>query len=515
MLAGESMSHAPGTRIGPYEIIASIGAGGMGEVYKARDERLDRSVAIKILPAELAQNEQFKRRFEREAKTISQLSHPHICTVFDVGDDYIVMELLEGESLADRVERGPLSLTDVLKYGAQIADALHRAHRAQIVHRDLKPANVMITKSGAKLLDFGLAKSGPAVVDAGGATQQKPLTEEGTILGTFQYMSPEQLEAGDTDARSDVWGLGCVLYEMATGRAPFAAGNRASLISAILRDQPPPLSRTMPLLPRALDRLVRGCLAKDPDARWQSAHDVAAELRSIEEEQASLDREGPGGQPAAAPTRGRWLRLGAAIAFIAAIAFAAGMWKSSRPDSAPANPVPVVVLLDSTHPLRVYDPETRAHGGTNADDLTDLLHDLPVVILKENTTWTWHREDEVLRQHPDLIVAHRSCFYVPSGLADDAFERDFYARAADKFETFMAYVALGNPRTKFLVYSRRSWANAQERAAWVQAVENRYPHLRGRVTVYSVPLDRATFRNPHTGAEIRAMAIRILALKSK
>lgn len=509
------MNTAPGTRIGPYEIIAPIGAGGMGEVYKARDERLDRSVAIKILSPELAQNEQFKRRFEREAKTISQLSHPHICTIFDVGDDYIVMELLEGESLADRLERGPLPLSDVVRYGAQIADALHTAHRAGIIHRDVKPANVMITKSGAKLLDFGLAKSDPAGIDAGGATQRKPLTEEGTLLGTFQYMSPEQLEAGNADGRSDVWGLGCLLYEMATGQAPFTASNRASLISAILRDQPVPLSRAMPVLPRALDRLVRGCLAKDPEARWQSAHDVAAELHSIEEEQASIDREGPQAPAAGASARGRWLLLAALLVLTAALAFAAGRWRFSQSDSVPPNPVPVVVLMDSTHPERVYDPETRAHGGTNADDLTDVLHDLGIVILKENTTWTWHREDEVLRQHPDLIVAHRSCFYVPSGLSDDAFERDFYARAADKFETFIAYVALGNPRTKFLVYSRRSWASAQERAVWVQAVERRYPHLKGRVLAYSVPLERATFKNPQTGSEMRAMVIRLLALNTK
>src|SRR5215212_7591958 len=217
-----------GTRVGPYEIVAPIGAGGMGEVWKARDTRLDRTVAIKILPAEFAQDAQLKLRFEREARTISQLEHPHICTLYDVGDDYLVMELLEGETLADRLERGPLALADVLKYGAQIGEALDRAHRGGVVHRDLKPGNIMITRSGAKLLDFGLAKATEIEV-FDGATVQKPLTQEGTILGTFQYMAPEQLEASEVDARTDIFALGAMLYEMATGQRAFAARSKASL----------------------------------------------------------------------------------------------------------------------------------------------------------------------------------------------------------------------------------------------------------------------------------------------
>jgi serine/threonine protein kinase len=190
-----------GTRLGPYEVVSRLGAGGMGEVWKARDTRLDRSVAIKVLPAEVAQNAEFRLRFEREAKTISQLTHPHICTLYDVGDDYLVMELLDGETLADRLGRGPLPLSDVLKYGAQIGEALDRAHRAGVVHRDLKPGNVMITRSGAKLLDFGLAK-GWEMALAEGETMAKPLTREGTILGTLPYMAPEQLEGAEADART-------------------------------------------------------------------------------------------------------------------------------------------------------------------------------------------------------------------------------------------------------------------------------------------------------------------------
>ncbi|MDP9360000.1 MAG: protein kinase [Acidobacteriota bacterium] len=273
------MSVSPGTRLGPYEIIARIGAGGMGEVFEARDTRLDRRVAIKVLPAELAQNAQFRLRFEREAKTISQLSHPNICALFDVGENYLVMELLDGQTLADRLDNGPLPLTEVLRFGVQIAEALDKAHRAGIVHRDLKPSNIMITKSGAKLLDFGLAKSAAAVFDADGATQHKPLTQEGTILGTFQYMAPEQLEGAEADTRTDIFAFGTLLYEMATGTRAFAGKTRTSLIAAIVSGEPKPLSQLQPLTPPSLEHVIAKCLEKDPDARWQSAYDVAEELR--------------------------------------------------------------------------------------------------------------------------------------------------------------------------------------------------------------------------------------------
>jgi serine/threonine protein kinase len=281
------MTLAAGSRLGPYEIVAPLGAGGMGEVYRARDTRLDRAVAIKILPADFAKNGQLKIRFECEAKTISQLSHPNICTLFDVGDNYLVMELLEGETLADRLWRGPLPLADVLKFGIQIADALGRAHRAGIVHRDLKPANVMLTKSGAKLLDFGLAKTTSGIVDMAGPTQHKALTQEGTIVGTFQYMAPEQLEGAEADARTDIFALGAVLYEMTTGKRAFDGKTKTSLIAAIVSGQPRPLSEMQPLTPSALEHVVKKCLEKDPDARWQSAQDVAEELRWIGEGQST------------------------------------------------------------------------------------------------------------------------------------------------------------------------------------------------------------------------------------
>lgn len=280
-----------GTRLGPYEIVSRIGAGGMGEVFRARDTRLDRIVAIKVLPREFAGNAQLRLRLEREAKTISQLSHPNICTLHDVGHvdgiDYLVMEFLEGETLADRLARGPLPLAEVLRFGKQIAEALDRAHRAGIVHRDLKPGNIMITKSGAKLLDFGLARSSSTAVAATDATQHKPLTQEGTILGTYQYMAPEQLAGEEADARSDIFAFGVVLYEMLTGVRAFAGKTKTSLIAAILGGEPRPPSELQPLTPASLEHVIAKCLAKDRDDRWQSSADIASEIDWISRTSAS------------------------------------------------------------------------------------------------------------------------------------------------------------------------------------------------------------------------------------
>jgi Tol biopolymer transport system component len=327
------MSPQAGSRLGPYELVAPIGAGGMGEVWRGRDTRLDRSVAVKILPASVAQDEQFRIRFEREAKAISSLNHPHICTLFDVGheDDshFLVMELLEGESLADRLQKGPLPLDQVVKFGAQVADALEGAHRQGIVHRDLKPGNVMLTKTGAKLLDFGLARTGAGVAGLSGSTElpteARPLTSAGTVLGTFQYMAPEQLEGAEADARTDIFALGALLYEMATGRRAFEGKSRTSLIAAILSTQPPPISTVQPVMPPALDHVVRRCLEKDPDDRWQSAHDVASELRWI------ADAGSQAGVPASVTLRRRSReRLAWSLAAVFALTAAAGLTWSSR-----------------------------------------------------------------------------------------------------------------------------------------------------------------------------------------
>jgi len=279
-----------GTKLGPYEIGAPLGAGGMGEVYRARDTRLDRTVAIKILTAQLASDPVRKQRFEREAKTISSLNHPHICVLHDVGHqdgvDYLVMECVEGETLAKRLEKGPLPLEQVLKYGAQIADALDKAHRSGVVHRDLKPGNIMLTATGAKLLDFGLAKPTASQTSASlltAVTQDSPVTEQGTIVGTFQYMSPEQVEGKELDGRSDIFSLGAVLYEMLTGQRAFDGKSQLSVASAILEKEPAPITTAKPMTPPALARAVKRCLAKDPDDRWQTARDLLLELKWIAE----------------------------------------------------------------------------------------------------------------------------------------------------------------------------------------------------------------------------------------
>jgi eukaryotic-like serine/threonine-protein kinase len=284
------LSLIAGTRLGPYEIQSPLGAGGMGEVYRARDTRLERTVAVKVLPQHLSSSADSRQRFEREAKTISQLSHPHICALHVVGSqdgiEYLVMEHLEGETLSERLARGPLPLEQTLRFGQQIADALDKAHRQGIVHRDLKPANVMLTKTGVKLLDFGLAKVLEPAASKDSLTSlptKQALTQEGTILGTFQYMSPEQLEGKDADARTDIFALGATLYEMATGRKAFAGASQASLISSIMTADPPSISAAQPMSPPALDRVVKTCLAKDPEDRWQSAADVGRELKWIGE----------------------------------------------------------------------------------------------------------------------------------------------------------------------------------------------------------------------------------------
>ena len=324
------MKLSAGTRLGPYEIVAPLGAGGMGEVYRARDTRLDRVVAIKVLPSHLNNSPEMQQRFEREARAVSSLSHSNICTLFDVGRqdgiDYLVMEYVDGESLADRLSKGPLPMDQVLRYAIQIADALDRAHRQGIIHRDLKPGNIMLAKSGAKLLDFGLAKlqdnaagsvfSGLSNV----ATERVSLTGEGTILGTFQYMAPEQLEGQEADPRTDIFAFGTVVYEMATAKKAFTGKSQASLIGAILRDEPPTISTSQSMSPPALDRVVKTCLAKDPDDRWQSARDLAQELKWIAEGGSQS------GTPVAALIRSKlrdripWIVAG--VFFLTAVTFA-------------------------------------------------------------------------------------------------------------------------------------------------------------------------------------------------
>ena len=283
------MSLAAGTRLGPYEVADQLGAGGMGEVYRATDTRLDRTVAIKVLPEHLADRADLRERFEREAKAVSSLNHPHICTLFDVGEQdgvhYLVMEYVDGDTLAKRLEKGRLPLDQAIEYAIQMADALDKAHRQGVVHRDLKPGNIMLTKSGTKLLDFGLAKLKGDAAEVSPLSQMPtqdasaPLTAEGTILGTLQYMAPEQLEGKEADARTDIFGFGAVVYEMVTGKKAFEGSSQASLIAAIIEREPAPISELQSMTPLLLDHVVRRCLRKDPEDRWQAASDVMHELK--------------------------------------------------------------------------------------------------------------------------------------------------------------------------------------------------------------------------------------------
>src|SRR5579863_4515012 len=295
------MAIVSGTKLGPYEIQGPLGAGGMGEVYRAKDTRLDRTVAIKVLPPHLSADPESRKRMEREARAISALQHAHICTLHDIGSqdgtDFLVMEYLEGQTLASRLAKGPLPLEQLLKIGIEIAEALEKAHQQGIVHRDLKPGNIMLTRAGAKLMDFGLAKpqvaaiasqavgpftpSTPTMNLAQLSSAASPLTQKGSVVGTFQYLAPEVLQGADADARSDLFSFGCVLYEMATGRHAFEGKSQLSVLTAILEKEPDPISVNQPLAPPMLELVIRGCLAKDPAERVQSAHDVAMELSWI------------------------------------------------------------------------------------------------------------------------------------------------------------------------------------------------------------------------------------------
>jgi len=364
------MALTAGTKLGPYEIQSPLGAGGMGEVYRARDTRLDRTVAIKVLASHLLSSSEFKQRMEREARAISALNHPHICHLYDVGSqdgtDFLVMEFLEGETLAERLRKGALPLPEILKVGIAIAEALAVAHRQGIVHRDLKPGNIMLTQSGAKLMDFGLAKpllqnttiaSGtvPAFTAAPTLTSPSPLsplTTAGAIVGTIQYMSPEQIEGREADARSDIFAFGAVLYEMAAGKRPFAGKSQISLASSILENDPEPISATKPLTPSAFEHVVTTCLQKNPEDRFQTAHDIKLELQWIASERSSTTA-GAASQPA--PSRGRE-RLGWAAAMLAAIILgaAAGMFLY--------HPAP------STHSIRtVINPPEKANINLTGD----------------------------------------------------------------------------------------------------------------------------------------------------
>jgi Tol biopolymer transport system component len=387
---------AAGQKLGPYEIVSPLGQGGMGEVYRAKDTRLERSVALKVLTDTMSSSEEVRQRFEREAKAISSLSHPHICTLYDVGregeTDFLVMELLEGESLAERIAKGPLPIEEVLKLGLQIADALERAHAAGIVHRDLKPGNVFVTERGVKLLDFGLAK-----LHAAGAPTSKtmmgqlpteyqsaPLTSAGMILGTFQYMAPEQLEGREADARSDLFALGCVLYEMATGKKAFTGASQASLIGAIMSGTPPAVSSLAPLSPPALDRVIATCLAKDPKDRWHTAHDVRLQLAWIAEGGSQIGLPAPVVQHRKNRERLAWAAA-AALALVAAATTAGYLRRAPAPPLVGRFEIPQPAKL-----LSVGEPKLSPDGRHVAFAAVD----------EKGTALIWLRSLDALEARP-------------------------------------------------------------------------------------------------------------------
>ena len=394
-----------GTKLGPHEISAPLGAGGMGEVYRARDTRLGRDVAIKILPANLSSDSEARQRFEREARTVSGLNHPNICTLHDIGRqdgvDFIVMELLEGETLEQRLTKGPMPLADVLKYGAQIADALDKAHHSGVVHRDLKPGNIMLTKSGAKLLDFGLAKASIPLATIATMTQAaSPITQQGMIVGTFQYMSPEQLGGVELDSRSDIFSLGAVLYEMTTGRKAFPGKSQLSVASAILEKHPEAISAVVPLTPPSLDHAIRRCLAKDREDRWQTARDLAGELNWIRESGSQAGAPAMAQDSARARERLSWLAWALCGLLAAGLIAGAIQWRSQKNAVQPA-------FFSAAPSLPALDLEMAPDGRSVA-----------VVAFSEtdrtNVIWIYVIGDQQARKLPQTEGA-RFPFWSPDG----------------------------------------------------------------------------------------------------
>ena len=506
-----------GARLGPYEVLELAGSGGMGEVYKARDVRIERTVALKTLNPVPDNEAGMRDRLMREARAAGALNHPHICALHDIGEwegrDFLVMEFLEGETLAQRLARGRLPLDEVLQIGAQIASALAAAHRAGVVHRDLKPANVMLTRGGVKLLDFGIAGHRAPDGAIGGATTASAAWAEPELAGTLPYMAPEQLEGGTVDRRADIFALGAVLFEMVTGRRAFQGASPAAVIAAVLADTRPHASSDDPSVPRALDRLISACLARDVDERPQDAGDLGRELTWIRRDLTAPD------EPTAHASKARWPVHAAWAAALIAIALLS--WTSANrraPELPPANRTPVVVLMDSPLPGRVYDPRTAASGGTNADDVSDALGSLGLVVHKENTNPLWHREEQVVAQNPDLVVAHLSCLYDRRvGEGDAAVTDHLFTQAENRLLLVFAYAAARNPRTRFIVYSRTRFQDAGGEAAWVAQQEARFPVFKGRLRAFIVPggLDTATFRNAETAGLLRARVIDALQLNAR
>ena len=517
----------PGTRLGAFEILGPLGAGGMGEVFRARDTRLDREVAIKVLSRDLAADHRGRERFEREARAVSRLTHPHICTLYDIGSalvdgvelQFLVMELLDGETLADRLRRGPLPVESAKQMAAETLDALSAAHAVGIIHRDLKPANIMLTRSGVKLLDFGLARlrEPPTGTSSAADPATDPLTMPGLIFGTLPYMAPEQVRGEEADARADLFAFGAVFYEMLTGRRAFSAESEPSLIAEILERDPPSMTAHAPSQAAPLEPVLKACLAKDPANRWQHARDVALALEAIGAGNAMPAVRGtssPTGEPRRHWPFIRSWRLHASWAAVAT-GLAVTVWllgaSADRPLSA-SNSQPVVVLMDSPLEGRVYDPRTLSAGGTNADDITDALRGLAIVTHKENTSPMWHREQEVVAQNPDLIISHLSALFDQRVASDPKIRQHLFDMSQARLVGFFGYVATVNTRTKFLVYSRgRFGAPAVD---WSRDVLVRFPQMQERLFTLTVPGgEKASFRDPATVQLLRDQVAKILGLQ--
>ena len=500
-----------GKRLGHYEILRTLGKGGMGEVYLARDTKLNRNVALKFLRKDFTKDIGRVQRFEQEARTISALNHPNILTIHEIGEadghGFIVTELVDGETLRHKLAAGPLKLPEALHIAEQIASALASAHAAGIIHRDIKPENVMLRRDGiVKVLDFGLAKLTPAK-ESNPEDSTRPLmkTDPGMVLGTVTHMSPEQARGQTVDARTDIWSLGVVLYEMLTGHAPFGGATTTDVIAAILEREPKSLNSYSPELPEAVEWLVAKALTKDCEGRYQTAPELLNDLQRLRQRLHPAAAGPRSSGPTVADStvtashllskrQVAWAALALVVIVIAGVAiWKRNAWFKSTPGRA------VVVLMDSPIPDRVYDPETRKNGGTNADDITDIISDLPIVIEKENTSPLWHREEQVVRENPVLIVIHRSCF------ADASVGVDPHSPAlqiADKkLDSFLGYASLGDPNVKFLVYTRRSG----DQEPWKLDLQKRFPQLSGRIVVITIPggPEHATFRDPETAKMVR------------
>lgn len=518
-----------GKIISHYKILEKIGEGGMGVVYKAQDAKLSREVAIKVLPEEFKQDLERLSRFKREAKLLASLNHPNIAAIYGLEDyddvHFLILELVEGETLAERLSDKKLEEQEALEICRQVAEALETAHERGIIHRDLKPSNIKVTPEGkAKVLDFGIAKAF-ATADYGEVsdvdlTKSPTLTVDssrtGIILGTAAYMSPEQARGKPLDKRTDIWSFGCVLYEALTGRQAFKGETVSDTVASILK-QDPDWSELPESTPVKIRELLQRCLRKDKNRRVHDVADARIEIEdALHKDSAPLKAVSKTKYDFKSDNRWRLTIFHILLAFITAVITGIVVYFLARAPSSDISPnvPPVIVLMDSSVPERVYDPETRRNRGTNADDITDILRDLPVVIHKETTSSVWHREDQVLKQNSDLIIIHRSCFFDATSLSDNNFFWQLYGLADSKLIAFLGYIALGNPNTKFLIYSR-GFTDLADPELWTSEVEKRFHSLKGRITAWPVPGKReeATFRDAKTAKEIKLKVRFILNLE--